>query len=1016
MKKIKLLFCLSLLILSFIVIDNVSALSMGRVTNYSGVTMRSGPGTNNNKITTLSYNDIAVINSTYKIPSQKDCSSGWYNVTYNKKNGYICSDYLSTSTYTVRVNSKVKLKIRDDAGTSYPIYKELDNDYFLTLSSITKKSGTGCSNGWYSLNYNTYKNKYICSAYTDNYNSKSNVIVTNLDGVILKNSTFKDTTTKINYNEGLTLYDKTLYKGKNCSSDYYKVYYKNKEYYVCSTDVLNTNTNGTINYYAGVNIRAGAGTNYEKTNKLPYGTNVSLENTTKYEGSGCSNGWYKFKLNGESHYVCSIYVSLTNITDKVINAESVNIRKGPSTSYEIIKNIPQDTLLLLNNTKKYLGNGCPKGWYNISLDGKDGYICGSYINFKSDNIVEAKEPNKVITKKNTSSGNYYLISNWTYRINENFAYAWSKASSSSSLKDTLYLGTEVEVLDKLPSGNGCTDGWYKISYYNNRIGYICNTYVDKYEDVTKTDKSYCNTLKNEGFPESYCPYLSYLHSKYPNWIFKAEKTKSTFLDAIDGEANKNYTQITNSSYLVSDAIAEKGGWRVANDAYTAFMLDPRNYLNEKNIFAFENLSFDEKNHTTEAVRSIVSGSYLDTKENAGYFVKYGKDYKISPVHLAARAKQEGAANENYDAVRGDVKTKWNKTTGYVCSSYTVLTENEIGTVQYNYGSVNIRDAAGSNNKLIYTVENNDELILDSTELHSGTGCKAGWYKININGNDGYICSNYLKIHTMKDGVINTTLGYTNIRENAGTDSEIKTSINNDEKITLSDITKYEGTGCKAGWYKINLDETEVGYVCSSNIVLDKPKYQKGSIKTSSYLNIRGGASTNFDIITTAKNKNTFNLLSTKKYEGTGCKAGWYKIELDGYPLLNTYNMYNIGSYGDNPVLRGLAAAAGYVDKLDGTPWDSIEKAIQYGAKFIAEGYISKGQDTLYYQKFNTGPNSHYSKYTHQYMTNILAPANEGLSTYRSYTKLGLINKKLVFKIPVYDQMPASNTTHPPVTK
>ena len=46
------------------------------------------------------------------------------------------------------------------------------------------------------------------------------------------------------------------------------------------------------------------------------------------------------------------------------------------------------------------------------------------------------------------------------------------------------------------------------------------------------------------------------------------------------------------------------------------------------------------------------------------------------------------------------------------------------------------------------------------------------------------------------------------------------------------------------------------------------------------------------------------------------------------------------------------------------------------------------------------------------MTNILAPASESLSTYRSYKSLGILNKKLVFKIPVFNSMPTSNTSHP----
>ena len=67
---------------------------------------------------------------------------------------------------------------------------------------------------------------------------------------------------------------------------------------------------------------------------------------------------------------------------------------------------------------------------------------------------------------------------------------------------------------------------------------------------------------------------------------------------------------------------------------------------------------------------------------------------------------------------------------------------------------------------------------------------------------------------------------------------------------------------------------------------------------------------------------------------------------------------------------------------------------------------------MYYQKFNTSPRTTLPKFTHQYMTNILAPAGESLSTYESYSNLKLINKPYVFKIPVYNNMPTNSTTHP----
>ena len=379
-------------------------------------------------------------------------------------------------------------------------------------------------------------------------------------------------------------------------------------------------------------------------------------------------------------------------------------------------------------------------------------------------------------------------------------------------------------------------------------------------------------LKKEGFPESYCPYLSYLHSKYPNWNFKADKSDYSFDEVIDGETSKNYTQVMVDEYLESWNISESGGWRTSSDSYNAYMLDPRTYLTEKNIFVFEDLGYDSTNHTKSVIRSIVDGTYLDTDTYAGYFLDAGKKYNISPVHLAARVKQEGGTNSSYDPVSGKASETWNiSNSAYICASS-------------SYGEV------------------------------SGS---------------------YFKV---KSG---TNL---NVRKGAGTN-------------------------------------------------YSRLKYANGN-----YVTVNSN-----DKVTIKKKGNT----------GSGCSGNWYEVKIDK-SLKGIYNYYNIGAYGKNPVLRGLAAAAGYVDDLDGVPWNSREKAIKYGAKFIADGYINAGQETMYYQKFNTGPNATNNSFAHQYMTNILAPASESLSTYYSYDDLNILKKSLVFKIPVYKNMPNELISHPPV--
>lgn len=113
-----------------------------------------------------------------------------------------------------------------------------------------------------------------------------------------------------------------------------------------------------------------------------------------------------------------------------------------------------------------------------------------------------------------------------------------------------------------------------------------------------------------------------------------------------------------------------------------------------------------------------------------------------------------------------------------------------------------------------------------------------------------------------------------------------------------------------------------------------------------------------------------------------------------------YNPFNIGAFGGkNPLYKGLIYAYG-------KGWTTPAKAINGGAAEMAKNYINKGQFTLYYQRFNIR-NGEKKVGTHQYMTNIMAPYSEALSTKKSYAKYGVTDKAIVFEIPIYTGMPAS---------
>lgn len=484
-------------------------------------------------------------------------------------------------------------------------------------------------------------------------------------------------------------------------------------------------------------------------------------------------------------------------TVTIIDKEGVFVRKGPGTNYDKDGLLSYGDSVTLATTTTKSGTGCTS-WYQINYNNStDRYVCSELVSLNSNSTSTTILPN-------INANGYYTSDTWGTRINENYASVRTNGSYNAAIIENLFLGTNVKI-------NSCTGNWCNVTYYGSKTGYVNKALLSSYEEITTTDEEYTKILKEKGFPNSYIPFLTFLHKKYPNWIFKPITMAKTFNTVIKMEEGKNSLPNPPDIYKLSLNIRENPNWYTTTSYVDAVFLDPRTYLTEKNIFAFEDLQYDKDFPNQEIIELLFKDTYLtkiDTDPSntdkftfIDYFMKAGEKYGVSPAHLAVRAKQEGMTDENYSAVSGIATT--------------------------NGGS--------------------------------------------------------------------TYRGYS----------------------------------------------------------------------------------------------------------------------LDGY-----YNFFNINAYQDNytnsSVTRGLAYAAILTlgaDNSYGKPWNTRKKAIYGGAQFLGQDYVSVGQYTTYFQKFDISPTSQ-SSYTHQYMSNIIAPASESLSTYESRTSANLMNTSFVFSIPVYSDLSESFTTHP----
>lgn len=127
--------------------------------------------------------------------------------------------------------------------------------------------------------------------------------------------------------------------------------------------------------------------------------------------------------------------------------------------------------------------------------------------------------------------------------------------------------------------------------------------------------TYTQTLKSgiENFPEEYKAVLKQIQALHPNWTFEAYYTGISWDTLILNETTHRKNRVIKSadaSWRCSCGNIASG-YVCASKGIVKYYLDPRNFLNEVNIFQFLEISYNEKIHTIDGIKSAVKGTFLD---------------------------------------------------------------------------------------------------------------------------------------------------------------------------------------------------------------------------------------------------------------------------------------------------------------------------------------------------------------------------------------------------------------------
>ncbi|MBE7065102.1 MAG: hypothetical protein E7384_04730 [Ruminococcaceae bacterium] len=197
-------------------------------------------------------------------------------------------------------------------------------------------------------------------------------------------------------------------------------------------------------------------------------------------------------------------------------------------------------------------------------------------------------------------------------------------TSSSTIIDSLEVGHQVSVIGKTNAPDGSL--WYYVSYFKGRTlkyGYVHSAYI---KFVTAADDpAFEKYLDSQNFPESYRQYLRVLHKMRPEWVFKAFHTNLPWNEVYDAEREDGQSSIESTvisswkSLVLYDWVNDKynnlsgNGWTQASDSIVAFYLDPRNFLNDEQMFQYELIEYNPLCHTEEAVETVLQGTFMYKK-------------------------------------------------------------------------------------------------------------------------------------------------------------------------------------------------------------------------------------------------------------------------------------------------------------------------------------------------------------------------------------------------------------------
>ena len=184
------------------------------------------------------------------------------------------------------------------------------------------------------------------------------------------------------------------------------------------------------------------------------------------------------------------------------------------------------------------------------------------------------------------------------------------------------------------------------------IAIVIITAIIEAESKQKYESYNGDNLNVEKYP-GYKELIDTLLASHPNWTFTLFYTRLDWNEVITNEGHsdsrKNPLNLIpdSSDYpedwrceVCKDKRYDNGTWLCASDKAISHQMDPRNILNEDNIFQFAELKYTEGAQTVEGIKSLAEGSFLEGDSIAEALLQAGKNSNLDAYFITSRLIQE----------------------------------------------------------------------------------------------------------------------------------------------------------------------------------------------------------------------------------------------------------------------------------------------------------------------------------------------------------------------------------------